>query len=142
MQQTRHKLLLMYPNQHRVPMKKKRRRMTTTKKVLMKQNNSTKKRCKSILAKRKQLLLKQTQKSMPIKKRQNFKYWKVMMISRKNQSQTSHSQFHAAKQTRFGIAYPKKTKTKFNSSTTHNQVLVSGLAAKMKTAYTFQIYAD
>ncbi|CAL5363532.1 unnamed protein product [Camellia sinensis] len=98
-QETRHKLLLMYPNQHRVPMKKKRRRMTTKKRVLMKQNNSRKKRCKNILAKRKQLLLKQTQKSMTIKRRQNFKYWKVMMISRKNQSQTSHSPFHAAKQT-------------------------------------------
>ncbi|CAL5321996.1 unnamed protein product [Camellia sinensis] len=30
----------------------------------------------------------------------------------------------------------------FNSSTTHNQLFVSGLAKKMKIAYTFQIYAD
>ncbi|CAL5325023.1 unnamed protein product [Camellia sinensis] len=66
-------------------------------------------------------------KSMLNKRRHNFKYWKVMMISRKNQSKTSHSSFLVAKQTRFGIAYPKKTKTKFSSSTTHNQVLVSGL---------------
>ena len=65
-----------------------------------------------------------------------------MMISKKNQSNTSHSSFLAAKLTRFGIAYPKKTNAKFNSSTPHNLELVSGLAAKMKIAYTFQIYAD
>ncbi|CAL5389827.1 unnamed protein product [Camellia sinensis] len=70
------------------------------KRMLMKQNNSRKKRCKKILANRKQLLLKPTQKRMSIKRRHNFKYWKVMMISRKNQSKTSHSSFHATKLTR------------------------------------------